>query len=141
MKTIKDLKDEFIKRIEKKLVGYNIGHIVFDRYLNQSLKDKTHRKRAKTETNYEVHDDMKFSMTLKQLLSSSYTKKLLTAMLAEEILKIYSIQDNLQIYVVYDNKIKGKNIDKEHEHEEADTMIVHQVLKSIYPGTLQYITV
>ena len=83
---------------------------MFDRYLEQSLKDKTHRKRAKTETNYEVHDEMKFSITLMELLSSSYTKKLVTAKFAEEILKIYINQDNPQIYVVYDKKNQRKKI-------------------------------
>ena len=141
MKTIKDLKNAFIKKIENMIGDYNIGHIVFDRYLEHSLKDKTRRKRAKTETSYEVHDEMKFSMTLKELLSSSYTKKLLTAMFAEEILKIYSNQDSLQIYVVYDNKIKGQNKEEHHEHEEADTLIVHQAMVSISPDRLQYITV
>ena len=82
--------------------------VTWNSHLRIKHKDKTHRKRAKTETNYEVHDEMKFSITLMELLSSSYTKKLVTAMFAEEILKIYSNQDNPQIYVVYDNKIKGK---------------------------------
>ena len=80
-------------------------------------------------------------MTLKELLSSSYTKKQLTAMLAEELLNVYRNQDIFEIYVIYDNKIKGEGIEKEHEHEEADTLIAHQVMRSIIPERLQSIDV
>ena len=79
-------------------------------------------------------------MTLKELLSSSDTKKNLTAMLAEELLKIYSNQDDLTLYVIYD-KIKGKYNVEEHNHEEADTLIVHQVLTSVSQGGLYHIDV
>ena len=80
-------------------------------------------------------------MTLKELLSSSFTKKNLRAMLAEELLKIYSNQNDFKIYVIYDNKIKGKHIEEEHNHEEADTLIVHQVLTSVSLGGLHHIDV
>ena len=141
MKTIKDLKDTFTKKIESMMVSYNEGHVVFDRYLDQSLKNKTRQKRAKTETKFEVHDEMKFSMTLKELLSSSYTKKNLTKMFAEDLLKFYSSKENFKFYVIYDNKIKEKDFEEEHAHEEADTLIVHQVQASVYLGTFQHIDV
>ena len=45
----KKLSDEaFIKRIEKMMIGYREGHVVFDRYVEQSLKNKTRQKRATT---------------------------------------------------------------------------------------------
>ena len=62
-------------------------------------------------------------------------------MLAEELLKIYSNQDDLTRYVIYDNKIKGKYNVEEHNHEEADTLIVHQVLTSVSQDGLYYIDV
>ena len=123
------------------LINYKVGHVVFDRYMEKSLKNKTRQKRSKTETSFLVHKETKLTMILKELLSSSDTKKNLTAMLAEELLKIYSNQDDLTLYVIYDNKIKGKHNVEEHNHEEADTLIVHQVLTSVSQGGLYHIDV
>ena len=123
--------------------GYNKGHIIFGRYLDQSLKDnKTREKRATTETNYDLHVDMKYSMTLKELLSSC-TRKQLIAMLAEVFWDVYISEDCFEIYVIYDNKnkIKVEGIEKEHVHEDADTLIDNQVMRSISPERLQYIDV
>ena len=117
-----------------------MGHVVFDRYMEKSLKNKTRQKRSKTDTIFQVHKDTKLIMILKELLSSSFTKKNLRAMLAEELLKIYSNQNDFKIYVIYDNKIKGKHIE-EHNHEVADTIIVHQVLTSVSLGCLHHIDV
>ena len=45
MLKLSDLQDAFNKRIEK-MVGYDEGRVVFDRYMYQSLKNKTRQKRA-----------------------------------------------------------------------------------------------
>ena len=90
------------------LINYKVGHVVFDRYMEKTLKNKTQQIISNTETSVLVHKETKLTMTLKELLSSSDTKKNLTAMLAEELLKIYSNQDDLTLYVIYDNKIKEK---------------------------------
>ena len=47
-KKLSDLEEAFIKRIEKMMIGYREGHVVFDRYVEQSLKNKTRQKRATT---------------------------------------------------------------------------------------------
>ena len=67
MRTHADLKETFVKRIENLLNGFNEGRIIFDRYLDQSLKNKTRQNRAATTTEYEIHSEMKLSMPLKEL--------------------------------------------------------------------------
>ena len=42
MRTLADLKEAFVRRIENMLTGFNEGGIIFDRYLEQSLKNTTH---------------------------------------------------------------------------------------------------
>ena len=41
MKKVNELKDAFIQLIYRMMTGYNEGRIMFDRYIDQSLKDKT----------------------------------------------------------------------------------------------------
>ena len=67
------------------LIGFNEGRIIFDRYLDQSLKNKMHQKRAVTSNDYEVHPEMKLSMSLKVLLSSSKTEKQLDSIPCREL--------------------------------------------------------
>ena len=38
LRTLADLKETFIRRIENMLTGFNKGRIIFDRYLEQFLK-------------------------------------------------------------------------------------------------------
>ena len=63
-KTILDLQQAFIKRIESMMLNYREGRIVFDRYLDESLKNKTRQKRATTHTEFEIHPEMKLTMSL-----------------------------------------------------------------------------
>ena len=56
------------------LTGFNEGRIIFDRYLEQALKNKARQKRVVTSTEYEVHPEMKLSMSPKELLSTPYTR-------------------------------------------------------------------
>ena len=57
------------------LTGFNEGGIMYDRYPEQSLKNKTRQKRAVTSIEYEVLPEIILSISLKELLSSSKTKK------------------------------------------------------------------
>ena len=66
--------------------GYDEGRIVFDKYLDQSLKNKTRLIRSKSSAEYAVHPDMSLTMSIKDLLSASSTKRRLTVMLAEATL-------------------------------------------------------
>ena len=59
IRTLADLKEAFVRRIENMLNGFNEGRIIFDRYLDQSLKNKTRQKRAVTSTEFEIHPEMK----------------------------------------------------------------------------------
>ena len=105
--------------------------MVFDRYQEQSLKNKTRQKRAVTSTEFQVHSQMKLTMSLKELLSSSVTKVSLTSMFAQALLQFFSSNNTFKLVVVYDVKIKSNNSEEDHSHEEADTLLAHQVLASI----------
>jgi hypothetical protein len=131
MKKLSDLEQAFVKRIKCMMLGYKEGHVVFDRYIDESLKNKTRQKRAVTSTEFDVHPEMKLTMSLKELLSSSRTKRSLTCMFAHGLLKYFSSNKAFKLVVVYDNKIKGDDFEEAHSHEEADTLILHQVLASV----------
>ena len=128
--TLADLKEAFVRRIENMLNGFNEGRIILDRYLDQSLKNKTRQKRAVTSTEYEIHPEMKLSMSLKELLFSSKTKSSLTAYLAQSLLTYFHNSATCSLIVAYDTKIKGRDFEEVHTHEEADTLIPNQVLAS-----------
>ena len=125
MKTLADLVHAFTNRIRRLMQGYNECRVVFDRYLEQSLKDKTRTKRATTSVEYDIHHDMRLTMTLKDLLSSSATKAKLTTMFAESLLEDFT---SFNLVVVYGTTIKSHEFEAEHCHEEADTLIPNQVL-------------
>ena len=57
MHTLADLRDTFVRRIENLQNGFTEGRIVFDRYLDQSLKSKTRQKRAVTSTEFEIRPE------------------------------------------------------------------------------------
>ena len=105
MLKLSDLQEAFIKRIEFMMVGYSEGRVVFDRYQEQSLKNKTRQKRAVTSTEFQIHSQMKLTMSLRELLSSSMTKASLTAMFAQALLDYFSSNSTFKLVVVYDVKI------------------------------------
>ena len=131
MRTLADLKETFVKRIENLLNGFNDGRIihVFDRYLDQSLKNKTRQNRAATTTEYEIHSEMKLSMPLKELLSSSKTKSSWTVNLAEALIAHFHDSVTCSVIVACDTSIKGRAVEV-HTYEEADTLISNQDLAS-----------
>ena len=131
IKKLSDLQNTFIQRIEWMLTGYNEGHMVFDQYLTQSLKNKTRQKRAATSSEYQVHPEMKLTMSLKEILSASITKSKLTGMFAQALLERFSHSTTFKLVVVYDTKIKGHGFKEDHSHEEVDTLIPHQVMASV----------
>ena len=57
--------------------------------MDHSLKNKTRQKRAAISEEYEIHSDMKLTMSIKDLLSASSTKKKLTFMLGKGLLKYF----------------------------------------------------
>ena len=54
-KKLLDLKDAVIQRIDRMMNGYSGGRVVFGRYIDQSLKNKTRQKRDSTSTEFEIH--------------------------------------------------------------------------------------
>ena len=81
--------------------------------------------------------EMRLTMSIKYLLSSSSTKKKLTCMLAEGLLEHFSKEKFIffQMVVVYDTFIKDSDSVETHTHEEADTLIPTKYLPQ-WPGTL-----
>ena len=71
-------------------------------------------------------------MSLNELLSSSKTKALLTTMMAESLLDYFK-DKNVTLFVAYDGKIVSKYGEEPHSHEEADTLIPHQVIAASTP--------
>ena len=139
MLKISDLQAAFIERIKSSATGYSEVHVVFDNYLDQSLKNKTRQKRAVSSTDYAIHLEMKLTMSLKDILSSSRSKRCLSAMFAEALLETMGC--SLNLVVVYGNKIKSHGFEQEHTHEEADTLIPHQVMTSFDESKWQEICV
>jgi len=90
MLKLSDLQDAFNKRIEMMMSGYDEGRVVFDRYMNQSLNNKTWQKRASTSVEYEIYPEMKLTMPIKELISASSTKKTLTCMFGQGLLEYFS---------------------------------------------------
>ena len=86
---------------------YNEGRVIFDRYLENSLKTKTREKRSQKTSalQFEIHEEMNIAkVSLKELLSYSRTKSQLTELLALEF------KDSDQVLVVsYENLVKSNN--------------------------------
>ena len=67
MKKLAHLVDAFIQRIERLIQGYESCRVIFDRYLDKSLKNYTRTKRATTSIEYDIHLEMRLTMGLKDL--------------------------------------------------------------------------
>ena len=73
---------------------------------------------------------MRFSISIKQLLSSFKTKSSLAAYLPESLLQHFHNIATCSVIVAYDTKLKGRYFEAVHTHVEADTLIPNQVLAS-----------
>ena len=80
MQTLTDLIHAYTHRIRRLMQGYNECRVVFDGYLERSLKNKTRTKTATTSVEYDIHRDMRLTMTLKDLLSGAQTSHQLKKM-------------------------------------------------------------
>ena len=129
MQTIQYLVNAFIARIQYKAERYNELRVVFDRYLENSLKNKTRAKRATTGVYFDINFNSKFIMSLKDLLSSWKTKSRLSEMLAVSLVS-YFANSPVELIVAYSDKILIKDISITHNHEEADTLIPNQLLSA-----------
>ncbi|EDO39798.1 predicted protein [Nematostella vectensis] len=100
MLRIADLRRAFILRVERMLDGYQEARVVFDRYIEQSLKNKTRQKRATTSFEFEVYPVMRLTMSLKELLSSSKTKSKLTVLFAQGLLDHFATNEETKLVVM-----------------------------------------
>ena len=141
MVAIKQLKDAFIRKIMNMSKRYVEVRVIFDHYIEDSLKSKTRGGRATSDVaskaTYEIHDEMSIrTISLRELLSSSMTKSGLTKHLSEAILK--KTEGSNQVFIVsYQQCTRVNNphsIDENlevHGHEEADTLIPLHVIDSV----------
>jgi len=112
MTKISHLKLAFVKRIKTLMKGYTQGRVIFDRYLDVSLKDKTRAKRAASSVTMEfnIYDDMSIAkVSLKELSSKSSTKSQLTEILAEALLEEFK-GSYQELVVSYDDKVKSNRV-------------------------------
>ena len=55
MLMLSNLQNAFNKHIKDMMTGYDEGRVMFDFYMEQSLKNKTWQKRATTSVEYEIY--------------------------------------------------------------------------------------
>ena len=80
--------------------GYDETRLIFDHYIENSLKSKTRTSRAASNTAenacYDVHDDMSIkTISLRELFSSSTTKSNLTILFSEALLRLTHNSQNI----------------------------------------------
>ena len=107
---------------------------MFDRYVQNSLKSRTRRKRISgNDTKYKISDSISIeNISLKQFLSNIDTKQELTIYLSKLAISSFEARD-LKYSITYD-LCNVSNIEsypdemKTHDHEEADTLLILQAL-------------
>ena len=110
--------------------GFHEMRLVFDRYISQSLKSRTMKKRTSdNEIKYKVSDMGNISnVPLKQLLANIETKRELTIYLTEcsqQALQDEGLNFSITHNLVTITNIRDFNMElKSHDHEEADTLLV-----------------
>ena len=144
IKTCLDFADEFIEILCSMTEGYNEVRLVFDRYVNSSLKEQMRTKRTNGKsTYYHVKDTTLIqNISLKDFLSDIRTKEELTTYLAEKVLQYSkSPNTNLQKIMVTSGTATRGNVDVPetlitHSQEEADTLIILHALNVVQDAKL-----
>lgn len=131
-----DFAQAFVRSIHTILSGYNEGRVIFDRYLENSLKSQTRSKRSGgvDPVRFEIKDSTNIKLvSVKTLLSHIETKAKLTEYLGKALLREYA-DDRKSLIVVYGTSTYANKPNvfhpsiAEHTHEEADTLIPLHVL-------------
>ncbi|KAJ8886837.1 hypothetical protein PR048_013049 [Dryococelus australis] len=143
VKTCHDLAIEFNKKIEPYLLKNNETHLVFDTYLEGSLKNSTRRKRAgkSMPVKYKITDYTNIQKeAMRSLLSHCKTKDELTAYLANKaILHAQRIKQNLT--VSWRNQTRssdGNDVRELQNMQEANTKIIlHSFADKQHPNLLE----
>ena len=136
IKCCRNLAEAFLDLIMHESVGSKEIRVVFDRYIEDSLKSSTRDKRASdgtTKTPYKIAEDTSLEkITMKKFLANDQTKIELTTFLGNFlVVKFNSLA--VRFAVSYSNITKSNinAIDPNlngHNHEEADTlMILHAI--------------
>ena len=136
MKTCRDFAQSFIERLENIAVHYDEVRLVFDRYIDNSLKAKMRQKRTKGKsTYYHVRDSTLIQkIPLKDFLSNVKTKAELTEYLAVKCLAYSEAHPNkLKKFMVTAGTKTTGNTEvpgslRTHSHEEADTLLILHAL-------------
>ena len=136
MKTCRDFAQSFIERLENIAVHYDEVRLVFDRYIDKSLKAKMRQKRTKGKsTYYHVRDSTLIQkIPLKHFLSNVKTKAELTEYLAVKCLAYSEAHPNkLKKFMVTSGTKTTGNTEvpeslRTHSHEEADTLLILHAL-------------
>ncbi|MES9884227.1 MAG: TCR domain-containing protein [Sedimenticola sp.] len=136
MHTIRDFGNAFVKRILGLLKGYTEGRVIFDRYIDNSMKESTRSKRQGniTPVRFFIRDEMSIkNISMKLLLSHCETKASLTEYLSEQLLEAFKDRNQgLVVSVGTASRVSKDGLICDeldiHGHEEADTLIPPQVL-------------
>ena len=110
-------------------------HLVFDRYLHESLKSNTrHHRTSGMEVRYKITNETNLvNTTMKTFLSHIDAKQELTVYLAKKAIPKFS-EVRMSYIVTYDT-MSVTNIEyvafgiDVHDHEEADTLLISHVIE------------
>ena len=147
MKKMINFTEQFEKRVKRLMKGYAEGRVLFDQYIQNSLKTNTRKDRGDLDSkaSYQIHSEMIIaSIPLKELFASSKTKSQLTEYLSLHLIKAFSSGDQ-NLVVTYGNKVLTTKPNltafQEHSHEEADMQIPFQVLDVVHRKTVKVVDV
>ena len=114
--------------------GFDQIRLVFDRYLESSLKARARSKRTGgKEVQYKITDETNIEQTpLKDLILHIKTKQDLTIFLAKHIISRFT-GSGTNFVVTYDlcseTNLENYPIEMlQHDHEEADTLLILQAI-------------
>ena len=133
IETCADFGNAFIRKLISMSSGYDEVHLIFDRYLENSLKTQTRQGRNKNlkSTYYHVSDSTLIkNISLKEFLADTRTKAELCEYLSKKALIISRGPDyKLKRFFVTYNTITEGNVFvnpnlRNHNHEEADTLLI-----------------
>lgn len=137
--TVKDLSECFNERLTNLTRDYDEVILVFDTYKEDSLKQMTREKRqgGKDPIQYQVRDETSIKhISLSRFLSHSQTKADLTVYLAAKTLE-YNM-DSTKVFITSAAGYTRSNTDlrfDDNNHEEADTLLIHQAVLAAQRGT------
>ena len=128
LKSCSDFASTFLQKVEKEAHRFEEVPVIFDRYIEESLKFGTRIRGTGGETvRYKISDDTVVEhLTAEQFLSDIKTMQDLTKYLS---MKLYDVFQNVAFVVSYEFTCISNISDtdarlKDHCHKEADTCIV-----------------